>query len=349
MTVPLPVPSPDDANLVNTDKSPLTFKGTPPNAMPTLVAGEELATLADGDKRVVVLTADLAGPNRMAEFRDRHPDRFFNVGIAEQNMLSTAAGMAASGLVPFAATFASFAALLGCEQLRTDCAYPGLPVRVLGTHAGMSMGYYGTSHHALEDLAITRSMADLTVACATDANLLRAMLRASLDLPGAMYLRLGRGRDIEVYPSVPEAFEFGRANRLTEGRDLTLIGTGGEVAISLRAARLLEAEGISVRVVDMCTIKPLDTIEILQAAADTSAILTVEEHNVTGGLGSAVAETLAEARADIPFARHGIADEYVMLGPPKALYAHYGLDADGIALRARSLLNQPIDKGARAT
>jgi transketolase len=327
-----------DQRANQSDKSPLTFKGTPPSSMKSLVAGEELADLAETDSRIVVLTADLAGPNRMKDFQDRHSDRFFNLGIAEQNMLSVAAGMAASGFVPFAATFASFAVLLGCEQLRTDCAYPGLPVRVIGTHAGMAMGYYGTSHHALEDLAITRSMADMTVVCPTDANLLRAVLRASLEHPGAMYIRLGRGRDPEVYPSVPEHFEFGKANCLIEGSDVVLIATGSQVPTSLRAAKILEDEKISAGVVDMCTIKPLDREEILRVAGGAQAVLTVEEHNVTGGLGSAVAEVIAESGTRVLFGRHGVPDTYVTLGPPRELYSFYQLTPEGIASRARSLL-----------
>jgi transketolase len=318
----------------------MTFKGTPASSMATLVAGEELAALADHDDRIVVLCADLAGPSRMAEFRDRHPGRFFNMGIAEQNMVSVAAGMSSCGLIPYATTFASFAVLTACEQLRTDCAYPGLPVRVIGTHAGMSMGYYGTSHHALEDLAITRSMADLTVVCPTDANLLRATLRASLEHPGAMYIRLGRGRDPEVYPSVPATFEIGRAIRLVEGTDLTIFAIGSEVASSLRAAQLLEDEQFSVGVLDVCTLKPIDREAILREASNVRAVLTVEEHNVTGGLGSAVAEILAESGLSVPFGRHGIADEYVTIGPPRALYSHYGLDPEGIASRARALLRE---------
>ena len=163
-----------------------------------------------------MVTADLASANRTVDFQRRHPDRFVNVGIAEKNMVTAAAGMASCGLVPFAATFASFAALLCCEQIRTDCAYPGLPVRVIGHHSGMTMGFYGTSHHALEDLGIMRTIADLTVVCVTDANQLRSLLRASVDHPGAMYMRLGRGRDPEVYPQ-PADIEFGGAIRLREG------------------------------------------------------------------------------------------------------------------------------------
>jgi len=316
-----------------------TVKGIQAAAIPAFVAGQELADLAGTDPRIVVLTADLAGAGRTADFRDRYPERFFNMGVAEQNMISVAAGMAASGLRPFLSTFAAYVALLGCEQIRTDLAYPGLPVRILAHHSGMSLGYYGTSHHSLEDLSAMRAIADLTVVCAADANQLRAILRASQDLPGPLYIRLGRGRDPEVYPEVPAGFAFGRATRLTEGRDLTLITTGSQVRPCLDAAALLaEEDGLAVRVVDMHTISPVDVAEAVAAATETAAVMTVEEHNVTGGLGSAVAEVLLEAGASVPFRRHGVPDEHVVLGPPAALYAHYELDAAGIAGRARRFL-----------
>jgi transketolase len=272
------------------------------------------------------------------EFRGRHPDRFFDFGIAEKNMLTAAAGMASCGLVPYAATFAAFCALLGAEQLRTDCAYPRMKVRAIGHHSGISMGFYGTSHHALEDLAITRSIAELTVVCAADANQLRAVLRASVDHPGAMYIRLGRGRDPEVYAEVPD-LTFGRAIRLREGADLTIITTGTELRPALDAAEALAGEGIAVRVVDMHTVKPLDIDEVRAAATGTGAILTVEEHNITGGLGSAVAEVLVDLPR-VPFRRHGVPDEFAPVGPPAALYANYRLDAPGIAAVARELLGR---------
>lgn len=317
-----------------------SIKGTPASRLPAFILGQELADLADVDPRVVVLTADLAPANRTVEFQARHPDRFFDFGIAERNMITAGAGMAACGQIPFVATFAAFCAILGAEQIRTDCAYPNLPVRILGHHSGMTMGFYGTSHHALEDLAMMRAIADLTVVCAADANQLRAILRASLDHPGAIYVRLGRGRDPEVYAAVPEDFRFGRAVRLGEGRDLTIMATGAEVKPALEAADLLRAEGTGVRVIDMHTLKPIDRDEIRAAAAETGAILTVEEHNVTGGLGSAVAEVLVDCDR-VPFRRHGVYDEFVLIGPPAALYAHYKLDGAGIAEVARELLSAP--------
>jgi transketolase len=317
-------------------KNSRSVRGTPAAAMPAFVLGEELADIADRDPRIVVATADLSSSNRTNDFRARHPERFFNFGIAEKNMITAAAGMAACGAIPYVATFASFAAILGAEQVRTDCAYPRMPVRIVGTHSGMSMGFYGSSHHSLEDLAMMRTIADLTVVCATDANHLRALLRASVDHPGAMYLRLGRGRDPKVYETVPD-ISFGKAIRLREGSDLTIIATGSQVRASLDAAIALEGEGISARVVDMFDVGRIDRGEVAAAAAETGAILTVEEHNLTGGLGSAVADVLV-GLPRVAFRKHGVPDRFVEVGPPAALYAHYRLDAPGIAGEARALL-----------
>lgn len=316
-----------------------SFDGKDTRAVPAFVFGEELAAIADADPRVVVLTADLARSNRANDFQDAHPDRFFNMGIAERNMITVAAGMASTGLVPFAATFASFAALMGAEQIRTDCAYPRMPVRIVGHHSGMSLGFYGTSHHSLEDIGLMRSIADLTVVCVTDANHLRAVLRASMDHPRAMYLRLGRGRDPEVYSEVPE-IELGTAITLKEGTDLTIIATGSTVHPALTAAGSLEEQGISVRVIDMFTVSPLDTRAIVKAARETGGILTVEEGNLTNGLGTGVADALLQERI-LPkrFTKLGVPDEHVPVGPPAGLYAHYRLDAAGIEDVAKETLN----------
>jgi transketolase len=318
-------------------KDAKSVRGTPAKSLPAFVLGEELADLADKDPRIVVMTADLASANRTADFRARHPDRFFDFGIAEKNMITAAAGMAAAGQVCYAASFASFSAILCAEQIRTDCAYPAMRVRVVGHHSGISMGFYGSSHHSIEDLGMMRAIPELTVICVADGNQLRAVLRASVDHPGAMYIRLGRGRDPQVYAEVPGDFAVGRAARLREGRDLTIIATGSEVRAALDAAETLAAEGVSARVLDMHTVKPLDIAAVRAAAAETGAILTVEEHNVIGGLGSAVAEVLVDMPR-IAFRRHGVPDEFAPVGPPAALYAHYRLDAAGVAQVARELL-----------
>jgi len=321
-------------------KDEKSVRGTPAKMMPAFILGDELADIADNDPRIVVATADLANSSRTRDFHARHPDRFIDFGIAERNMITAAAGMASAGMIPYVATFASFCAVLCAEPIKTDCAYPRMPVRILGHHSGISMGFYGTSHHSTEDLGIMRTIADLTVVCAADANQLRAILRASVDHPGAMYIRLGRGRDAEVYTEVPADFRFGKAKMLRDGKDLTIITTGSQLHASLATADALAAEGTSVRVLDMHTIKPIDAEAIRQAAADTPAILTVEEHNIIGGLGSAVAEVLAEMRGGhkVRFRRHGVNDEFSLIGPPAALYAHYKLDAPGVLEIARGFL-----------
>lgn len=322
-------------------KGKTTEQGISARSIPTFVAGEELADLADGDERIVVLTADLASAGRTIDFANRHPGRFFNIGVAEQNMVSVAAGLASTGLRPFVSTFAAYLALLCCEQVRTDLAYTQMPVVMLAHHAGMALGYYGTSHHALEDLSAMRGIAGLTVACACDANELRAILRASLAHDGPVYVRMGRGRDPQVYPEVPAGFAFGKAIRVAEGSDIALIATGSQVRPCLQAAEELANEGISARVVDMHTVSPADAAEIRAAVDDIGTILTVEEHNVTGGLGAAAAEVIAEYGRPVTFRRHGVPDVHVVLGPPAALYAHYELDAAGVTGRARDLLRHP--------
>jgi transketolase len=325
------------ANVGTEFKDGRSVDGSSTKAIPAFVFGEELADLADKDDRVVVLTADLAKANRSSDFAERHPDRFFNTGIAEKNMISIAAGLAASGRISFAATFSAFAALLGCEQIRTDCAYPHLPVRIVGHHSGISMGFYGTSHHSLEDIGIMRTIADLTVVCATDANHLRAILRESLTHDGAMYIRLGRGRDPEVYEEVPK-LTFGKCIKLRSGSDLAIVATGSEVYPSLQAATQLAASGIHASVYDFHTLKPFD-FEALSEIASHGNILTVEEHNRTNGLGTAFAEALMDGGlGQTRLYRHGIPDVHVPVGPPASLYAHYKLDSAGIFEVAQEFL-----------
>lgn len=292
--------------------------------------------VADGHP-VLACTADLQYSNGLSKFAKQHPDNFLQFGISEQNMVSAAAGMAAAGSMPFVATFASFLALLCCEQIRTDVAYSALPVRLIGHHAGISLGFYGTSHHATEDIAIMRALADLTVVAPADNAQLRAAIRASADHPEPIYFRIGRGRDPDVYDA-NTSFEFGKAISHGAGSDLTIIATGSMVHPALEATRALRAEGKSVGFLDMHTIKPLDRTAILQAAGGSRAIMTVEEHNVLGGLGGAVAEVLADEGAGCRLIRHGIKDEYSLIAPPTHLYAHYQLDATGIADQARAAM-----------
>lgn len=307
--------------------------------------GEILAELADEGHPVVAGTADLKYSNGLVCFQERHPERFVQFGVSEQNMVSAAAGMATLGLRPYVATFASFLALLCCEQIRTDVAYPRLPVRLIGHHAGITLGFYGTSHHATEDLAITRSMANLVVIAPADTAQLSAALRGTVDMPDPIYFRIGRGRDPDVYP--PDApFALGRAIRHGEGSDLTIIATGSMVHPSLEAADRLRAAGYAVGVLDMHTVKPLDRDAIVRAGEESRVLMTVEEHNVLGGLGGATAEVIAEAGLGVPLHRHGIRDRYALIGPPTQLYRHYGLDAAGVSAEAELLLTgAPLPAG----
>jgi transketolase len=306
------------------------------------VAGRVLADLADGDERIAVLTADLKFSNRTVDFERRHPQRFLNVGIAEQHMVTMAAGMATFGYVPYVATFASFVGLLCAEQLRTDLAYPGLPVRVLAHHAGISLGFYGTSHHATEDLGLLRAMANMTVVCPCDAASTEQALRTTVDHEGPIYFRLGRGREPDVYRAQDDRFEVGRIATLREGGDLTIVANGITVAAALRAATLLAADGIEAAVLDAPPIRPFDAATLCAAAAGSRRLLVAEEHNVVGGLASACADALVDGGVgDVRLARVGMPpDEYALIGPPTHLYRHYGLDADGLAARARDLLEQ---------
>ncbi len=299
---------------------------------------DTLSDLADEGYPVVVGTADLKYSNGLVRFQERHPDRYVQFGISEQHMVSTAAGLATTGLQPYVATFASFMALLACEQIRTDVAYTKQPVRLIGHHAGITLGFYGTSHHATEDLAITRSIAGLTVIAPADATQLGAALRASADYAGPIYFRIGRGQDPDIYANVDVDYRIGRAIEHGEGSDLTVIATGSMVHPSIEAADLLRSEGVSVGVVDMHTVKPLDVAAVEASARRSRVLLTVEEHNILGGLGGAVAEVVAEQGLSVPVVRHGIRDEYAIVGPPTHLYRHYGLDTDGIVAAARAAL-----------
>jgi transketolase len=308
------------------------------------VAGEELARMAEDDDRIVVLTADLKFSNRTVEFEERHPDRFFNVGIAEQNMVTVSAGLATLGYVPYVATFASFVGLLCAEQMRTDLAYPNLPVRILAHHAGIALGFYGTSHHATEDLGLLRAMANMTVVCPCDGPSLRQALRQTVDVGGPVYFRLGRGRDPEVYVADGDepapVFEFGKISTLREGDDLAIVANGVTVKAALDAAERLAAEdGVEATVLDAHTVRPFDAEGLCRVAAKTGSLLVAEEHNVFGGVASACADALTDAGLSVRMRRVGMpVDEYSLIGPPTHLYRHYKMDADGLLEQARELL-----------
>jgi len=290
---------------------------------------DALIELTEAGYPVMAGSADLQYSNGLNKFASRYPERYLQFGISEQNMVTAAAGLATCGVMPFVATFASFLGLLCCEQIRMDVAYSAQPVRLIGHHTGISLGFYGTSHHATEDIATMRSIADLAVVSPADGAQLVAAIKASATYDKPVYFRIGRGRDPVVYED-GVVFEFGKAHEHFECEELTIIACGITVHPALAAARKMNAEGRSVGVIDMASIKPIDRDAILRAAARSKRMMTVEEHNVLGGLGAAVAEVLSDEGVGVKLKRHGIYDEYSLIAPPTHLYEHYKLDAAGI-------------------
>lgn len=302
--------------------------------------GEALVALAEEYPELVVLDADLSGSTMTKGFAKAHSDRFFNIGIAEANMTGIAAGLAACGKKPFTNTFAMFAAGRAFEQVRNSIAYPRLNVKVVGSHGGLSVGEDGATHQCIEDYAIMRAIPNMMVLSPCDGPEMRLAVKALLDYDGPAYLRLGRLAVESVTDSIPGySFRLGKGAVLRDGADATVIATGMMVQMALQAARTLAEEGVSVRVVDMHTIKPLDYELVLKAALETRCIVTAEEHTVIGGLGSAVAEFLAE-HCPVPVLRHGVHDEFGRSGKAQAVLEAYGLTPAGIADQVRQALKR---------
>ena len=295
--------------------------------------GKALAKLAETRKDVVVLDADLAGSTKTSEFRKVAPERFVEAGIAEQDMIGVAAGLAASGKTVFASTFAVFATGRCWEQIRLGCAYPKLNVKVVSTHCGISVGADGASHQALEDIAIMRALPNMVVISPADAYEAYAATLALADYKGPCYMRLGRA-DVPVLFDEDVGFEIGKAKKLRSGEDVSLIGTGQMVSLCMEAAEMLEKEGISAEVINMSTIKPLDGAAVMDSVSKTGCAVTAEEHSVIGGLGSAVAEFLSD-NMPAPVVRVGTRDTFGESGDPDDLFKKYGLTAEDIAEAAR--------------
>ncbi len=300
--------------------------------------GKALAELAAEDPRVVVMDADLAGSTKTSDFQKVCPERFVEVGIAEQNMIGIAAGLAASGKVVFASTFGVFATGRCWEQIRLACAYPKLNVKVCATHCGITVGEDGASHQALEDMAIMRTLPNMTVLCPADAYEAFAATKALAAFDGPAYMRMGRA-DFPVVTEEGEPFVIGKAKLMREGNDVTLIGCGQMTALCLQAAEMLEAEGVSAEVLNISTIKPLDSEAIVASVSKTGCCVTAEEHSIVGGLGSAVCEVLAESRP-APVERVGTMDTFGESGKPDELMARYGLTAEHIADSARKSISR---------
>lgn len=300
--------------------------------------GEILAQLGEENKDIVVLDADLSGSTKTAVFAKKFPERFFNMGIAEANMVGTAAGLAAAGKIPFVSTFAIFAAGRAWEQIRQSVAYPKANVKIVPTHGGITVGEDGGSHQSIEDIAIMRAIPNMTVIVPADAAETRGAVAAAAALQGPVYIRLGRNKVPSVFPEDHD-FVLGKGCELAAGCDMTFVTTGIMTAQALQAAKLLEKDGVSARVVHISTIKPLDQDIILKAARETGAIVTAEEHSIIGGLGSAVTELLAEHQPTL-VKRVGIQDRFGLSGKAEELLKYFSLTAEDLVDAAKDLLER---------
>lgn len=298
--------------------------------------GDTLAEIG-GDNRIVVLDADLSKSTKTEVFKKKYPERFINMGIAEANMMAVAAGISTCGKIVFASSFAIFAAERACEQVRNSICYAGLNVKIGATHAGISVGEDGASHQPIEDIAIMRAIPNMVVISPSDAVSTKFAVKAAIEYDGPVYLRLGRLSVPVIFDEKDFCFEIGKANIVSEGSDVSIIATGLMVHAAIEARELLMKEGIKAGVIDMHTIKPIDKQAIIKAATETGAIVTAEEHNVIGGLGSAVAEVVVQ-NCPIPIKMVGIQDKFGRSGKPDLLMKMYGLTAENIVEKAKEAI-----------
>jgi transketolase len=298
--------------------------------------GKTLAALGGERQDIIVLDADLSGSTKTANFKKLYPDRFFNMGVSECNMIGTASGLASTGLTVFASSFSMFAVGKAFEQVRQEVALPVANVKICGTHAGITVGEDGASHQTLEDIAIMRVLPNMRVFVPADARETEQVIRAVAASPGPAYVRLSRMKTPQFLPD-DYNFEIGKINTLREGTDITIAATGTTVMHALAAADALASKGISARILNVCSIKPLDTETLVKAARETGAIVTVEEHQRAGGMGSAVAEVVAE-HAACPVRRLGMNDRFGESGSGGQLMDHFGLTAPAITGAALELL-----------
>ena len=309
------------------------------------IYGQALVELGEAHPEVVALTADLAKSTKIGEFMKKFPDRFFNVGIAEQNMFGVAAGMAKAGLVPFLSTFSQFASFRSADQLHTDLCYQNVNAKVIATHSGTSFGQAGSTHHAICDLALVRSIPNLTVICPADGVETYNAVMAAYETPGPFYIRINRGFDRVLYKNSDYGFELGKAVTVHEGTDLTIIATGSCVFQAWEAAEFLDKnDGLKIRVLDMHTIKPIDREAIIKAVMDTRRIITVEDHNVIGGLGSAVAEVVVESGKGCAFKKLGIPDKFAPIGLHEDIMNYVGIDSNGIINAVRETMQMDFEE-----
>lgn len=300
--------------------------------------GNALKELGATAENLVVLDADLAGATKTGIFQKAYPERHFDCGIAEANMINVAAGLSTMGLVPFAATFAMFAAGRAYEQVRNTIGYPHLNVKIGATHGGISVGEDGASHQCCEDFALMRTIPGMTVMCPSDDVEARKMVKAAYEMDGPCYIRFGRAAT-PVFHEESYDFQIGKGEVIQDGTDVAIIATGIMVPEAIEAGKALAAEGISARVINMATIKPLDNELVLKAATECGKIVTVEEHSVIGGLGEAVCSLVAE-NTPVPVKRIGVNDEFGHSGPAAALLKAFGLCADNIVAQTKALLGK---------
>ena len=290
--------------------------------------GKALVELGKENENVVVLTADLAGATKTSLFEKEFPDRFINVGIAEQNMIGISAGLATTGKIPFASTFAMFAAGRAYDQIRNSVAYPKLNVKICGTHAGVTVGEDGATHQMLEDLSLMRSIPNMTVLCTSDDVQTRWAIKEMAKIDGPVYIRLARVATPVIYDE-NQKFEIGKMVQIGDGTDATVFATGVEVAEALKAKEELEKENINIRVVDVHTIKPIDREMIIKCAKETKKLITIEDHSIIGGLGTAVCEVLSE-EYPTKVVRMGMQDKFGKSGKAEQLLKYFKLDSEAI-------------------
>jgi len=305
--------------------------------------GEELFKMAEeGIDFVFTYTDNVAPSSSAGKLLEKYPDRCFNFGIAEPNQVGASAGLALSGLTVFSQVFGPFLSLRAADQIHTDIAYNDVKVRLIGTHSGLTAGG-GPTHNTIADLALYRAIPNLTICVPADAGQCCKIIRKSMDFPGPMIIRIDRGGSPNVYASDDYEYEIGKAIETIPGKDLTIISAGSSVYWSMMGAKILmEKYGISARVIDMHTIKPMDTGTLIKCARETGNVVTVEEHSINGGLGGAVAEYLLEAGFDGKFKRIGLPDEFAVLGDPDSVYRFYRMDPQGIAEQIAALLGKNI-------
>lgn len=300
--------------------------------------GEFLEDIGE-DNRIVVLTADLASSTRTSVFQKKYPERFINVGVAEQNLMGIAAGLASCGFIPIVSTFAIFASGRAWEQVRQSIVYGGFNVKIIATHGGITVGEDGATHQAIEDIAVMRAIPGSTVLVPADAVETYHLLRKVLEYEGMVYMRLPRGKTEIVYQQSPPKTDVGKSEILKEGKDITLAGCGVMVPYIVKASKLLERDGVSVEILNVSSIKPLDKETLLKSAKKTNLIITAEDHNIYGGMGSAVSEFLSE-EFPVVVKRMGIKDEFGVSGKPDELLKFYALSVEDIYRTAKETLSK---------